>query len=181
MEGVPVKPNESINDVESATRHILESKFNAEKNSIEREFDKAHRVGPVYNGHQRIIMRFKSHSFPNRIYNSRKKCNDRKFKLRPSLTKRREKLLNDAREKLSSHGSENFAFAFSDMKGNLKIRVHNKINNRNVFSFKNHIDLADIIFKVNGDSDRIESMCFDEFDVIDNNNVDTSIDIVDKI
>ena len=167
LEGLPAKVNETSMDVEKSTKEILEKSFNADKNSIANEFDKAHRLGPIFNGHQRVIVRFKSHSFPSKVYYSRKNSTDPRYKLRPCLTQRREDLLEEARSQLSAF--DNFDFAFSDLNGNLKVRLKKKINNRNVFNFKNYSDLVNIISNVEDASDafdKYESEFFSEFEVL---------------
>jgi len=147
LEGLPIKRNENIEQIEKSAKETLETNFGFSKLEIESEFDKAHRLGPKIDGNQKVIMRFKSHGFQNRVYASRKNGNDPKYKIRPSLTARREDLLEKSREQLSEFS--NFHFAFADNHGNLKVRVKNKVNNRFVLKFNNDIDIANIISIIN--------------------------------
>ena len=139
LEGLPSKPNESVKDVEKSVKDVLETKLGFEKNTVDFEFDKAHRVSSKS---KKVIIRFRSHSFQNQVYSERNNCTDPKLKFRPSLTTRRGELLENARDILSV--SPNFRFAFADSNGKLKVRFKEKVYNKIVINFNDENDIAHI-------------------------------------
>ena len=70
---------------------------------------------------------FKSRSFRSKIYRVRKECARRDLKVRLSLTKRRQNLLNFAQTHLQDE--PNFKFVYADEDGNLKGRTKNPVGN----------------------------------------------------
>ena len=157
LKGVPVKINESVDNVETSTKEVLTKKFGIDESTVNKDFDKAHRVGPKFGNKQDIIMRFKSHSCQDIVYKARKDCDDDALKIRPSLTKRRKDLLELARVEMKA--SSNFHFAFADSSGNLKIRVKKKINNKFFFKFKNKFDIANLIAIIDVDNVSYDRLC----------------------
>ena len=76
---------------------------------LKTNIDKLHKTGPYQpsTNIQPVIVKFKSHSFKEKIYNKRKNVN-KDIKLVPSLPRRRSQLLNklqialsDSKEKVS--------------------------------------------------------------------------------
>ena len=63
LEGLPIKRNENIEEIEKSAKETLETNFGISKLEIESEFYKANRLGPKIDGNQKVIMRFKSHGF----------------------------------------------------------------------------------------------------------------------
>ena len=65
------------------------------KEELKTNIDKLHRTVPYQpsTNTQPVIVKFKSHSFKEKIYNKRKNVN-KNIKLVPSLTRRRSQLLN---------------------------------------------------------------------------------------
>ena len=93
VEGIPVSNGESIEDIEKLAVNAV-VKLGFTKENVENEMDKAHRVGPIYEGNQKVIIKFRSHKFNAKVYKERKSCDNNPIKFRPSLTKRRENLLS---------------------------------------------------------------------------------------
>ena len=147
VEGIPYVKGESIDDVENAAKKVFKENFGLEEEEIENELDKAHRVGPVFNGgDQKIIVKFKSHKFKEKVFKEKKANQDEKIKIKPSLTKRRNDLLSYARDLCEGH--VNIHFVFADCHGNLKIRTRDRVNNRFVFGFNNELELSSLLVKV---------------------------------
>ena len=78
-------------------------------------------------------------------------------KFRTSLTRHRQNLLNFARNMCAE--AEEINFMFSDINGNLKIRLKEPIGNRQVCSFRNKTKLA----KLDLDDYQLVHHDFDEF------------------
>ena len=76
-------------------------------------------------------------SFKAKIYFKRKAIQQRDVKIKPSLTKHRIKLLKDANTLITDNSGTNFLFAYADVHGNLKIRLKNARNERELVRFAN--------------------------------------------
>ena len=105
---------------------------NVSKANFKDNLDKCHRVGPVKDdGTQDIIVKFRNHSFREKLYGRRKKITQKGIKFCVSLMKRRTFLLNSAndriREKCDAWGDHRtrapdfVKFAFADTLGNIKL------------------------------------------------------------
>ena len=73
VEGIPVSNGESIEDIEKLAVNAV-VKLGFTKENVENEMDKAHRVGPIYEGNQKVIIKFRSHKFNAKVYKERKSC-----------------------------------------------------------------------------------------------------------
>ena len=143
LEGIPVKPRESISDLEKVVKSTIKTEFKLEEKDIAAEFDKTHRIGGITkNRQQRIIVRFKSHGFCEKIYNRRKET--KPVNVKPSLTKFRLGTLKKAKDRYAN--SDDVDFIYSDILGNLKIRLKNQLDGRFVHSFYDMDELSQIIF-----------------------------------
>ena len=80
-------------------------------------------------------------------------------KFRTSLMRHRQNLLTFARN-LCAEAKE-INFIFSDINGNLKIRLKEPVGNRQIYSFRNKIELAEIL-DPNG-YELVDDHDFDEF------------------
>ena len=78
---------------------------------------------------------FASHSFKEKIYFKRKAIKQRDVKIKPSLTKHRIELLKDANTLTTGNPGTNFLSAYADVHGNLKIRLKDARNGREVVRF----------------------------------------------
>ena len=80
---------------------------------------------------------------------------------RTSLTRNRQNLLTFARNLCT--GAEEINFIFSDINDNLKIRLKEPIGYRQVYSFWNKLELAEILAKLDLDGYQLADHDFDEF------------------
>ena len=96
---------------------------------------------------QDTIIKFKSHSFKEKIYFKRKAIKQRDVKIKPSLTKHRIELLKDANTLITDNPGTNFLFAYADVRGNLKIRSKDARNVREVVRFTNEKDFNNLFAK----------------------------------
>ena len=97
--------------------------FVFEERKVNEELDKCHCPGKTKDGKQSTIIRFSSHSLRVSVYASRNNIqNKKKLKVKLSSTKRRTKIINYAHRITESIPGVNFAYA--DVNGNLKIRLH---------------------------------------------------------
>ena len=142
------KVKKSANEKEEVKEILKEA---ASSTSFD-DVDKFHRIGPVKNNEQDLIIRFKSHSAKESFFNSRKNVKRNNMKIRPSLAPGRKKLLEEAREVIDdyesniSHSLKNPPhFVYSDMHGNLKLKMKMKVNNKWFYNFSSINDLISII------------------------------------
>ena len=100
------------------------------------QIDKVHRIGKKFDGHdgtksQDIIVRFKNHNSRYAVMNKRKDA--KSVKIRPNLTKFRNNLLFNANEYVKNNAKIDFCFA--NIHGDLNVRLKEKIDDRQTFSF----------------------------------------------
>ena len=103
----------------------LLSQTGIKKETLNSSIDKLHQIGKVNNkGTRSIIVKFKEHSFKEEVYKKRKNIKNNKVKLKPSLTKRRQDILEEANQALAERRESQeeipVQFAFADVHGNLK-------------------------------------------------------------
>ena len=68
LEGIPVKPRESISDLEKVVKSTIKTEFKLEEKDIAAEFDKTYRIGGITKNQQQcILVCFKSHGFCEKI------------------------------------------------------------------------------------------------------------------
>lgn len=144
LENIPLTKNESIQTLEGKVESAITKDFGIEKSEYKASFDKTHRIGPIREKKQRVIVRFTRHSMCEKIYQERKRTN--KFKVKPSLTNFRLRTLNCVKERFS--GCEKVEFIYADIHGNLKVRLREKHNERFVHQFENENELSDLIFDI---------------------------------
>ena len=112
---------------------------------VDVEFDKAHRIGPVFdNKKQAVILRLKSHGICRDLYANRKNGN-KSTRIRPSLTKHRSATLKSPKDLIANNPNYPLAFAFSDILGNLKVKTKERLNGRFIHDFYDLDDLQHII------------------------------------
>ena len=70
-----------------------------------------------------MIVKFKSHHFKEKVYRKRSAIKSNQIKLRPSLTKRRQDLLDEVNKHISESTNPDIPikFAFPDVHGTLKV------------------------------------------------------------
>ena len=111
-------------------------------------------------------MNFRSHNFKTKVYKIRNDSNNTNIKIRPSLTERRQNLLQEA---IDSFSEVLFChFVFSDCNGNIKIRTNKKIKNKQYFNIRNRKDIADLVMLLDDNVDDNNEI----FPIIDNVDAD---------
>ena len=129
------------------------------------DVDKCQRIGLTDNdGKQNIIIKFTKHSTAAKVFRDGRKLSKTdqlEETLRTSLTRQRQNLLTFARNLCAE--AEEINFIFSDIHGNLKIRLKESIGNRQVYSFRNKMELAKILAKLDLDGYQLVDHDFDEF------------------
>ena len=134
------------------------------------DVDKFHRIGHVKDDKdekvQDLIVRFKTHDAKETFYRKRKDL-DRRYRVKPSLTPERRKLLEKAREYLeeANYERENLKFipefVYADVHGNLKVafKINEPNNDQKVFmKFTSLKELGSLIDKKNFASRRMDDM-----------------------
>ena len=81
-------------------------------------------------------------------------------KFRTSLKRHQQNLLTFARNLCAE--AEEINFIFSDINGNLKIRLKKPIGNRQVYSFWNKMELVEILVKLDLDGYQLVDHDFDK-------------------
>ena len=117
-------------------------------------------------GKQNIIIKFTKHTTVKKFLRERRKPSKlmswkKHVKFPTSLTRRRQNLLTFDRNLCAAAGDINFIF--SDINGNLKIRLKKPIGNRQVYSFRNKMEHAEILAKLDLDGYQLVDYDFDEF------------------
>ena len=153
IDGIKVKQNEKVEEVENEVKRILLDEFKVDENELKLEFDKAHRIGKVQKDNkQPVIVRFKSHSFRANTYADRKRFHQNKknenvkFKLRVCLTSQRRNLLALMNSKLEN---EKVEFCYANINGNLKVRLKEEVENKKVIDIKTEADIDALLNKLN--------------------------------
>ena len=73
VRGIPVSEKETITDVESKLKALIVENLDVSEQTFDNEIDKAHRIGGIKDdGSQNTIVRFKSHSFRSKLYQTEK-------------------------------------------------------------------------------------------------------------
>ena len=137
---------ESNEDVEKDIHKMLRNDLKLP--AMINEIDKLHRVGKVKerNGKkvQDVIIRFKSHYARYKVYNERKKAKN--IKIHANLTKKRGKLLFEASD--ATKEIERVDFCYSNIHGDLNLRLVDPFNGRSSFAFKSMGELNDLLIKM---------------------------------
>ena len=93
------------------------------------------------------IVKFKLHSFKEKVYFKRKAIKQRDVKIKPSLTKHRIELLKDANTSITENPGTNFIFAYAHVPENLKICLKDARNGRELIRFTNEKDFNNLFAK----------------------------------
>ena len=92
IDSLQTTPNETISQVTQKAENALAQHLKLDPDEIVNQIDKCHRIGLLKDdGTQSTINRFKSQSFREKAYVSRKKSTNRNIKIRLSLTRKRRK------------------------------------------------------------------------------------------
>ena len=147
LTGLCKEENENLNKLKEYVVETL-CETGISKEEITNNIDKLHRIGKTdKNNTQNTIIKFKSHSFKENIYFKRKAIKQRDVKIKPTLTKHRIELLKDANTLITDNPGTNFLFAYADVHGNLKIRLKDARNGREVVRFTNEKDFKNLFAK----------------------------------
>ena len=96
---------------------------------------------------QNTIIKFKFHSFKEKIFFKRKAIKQRDVKIKPSLTKNRIELLKDANTLIMDNLGINFLFVYVDVHRNLTIFLKDAKNGQEVVRFTNEKDFNNLFAK----------------------------------
>ena len=152
IDGIQTTPNETVEEVSQKAEKVLIKKLNLDEEEVECEIDKCHRVGPVKeDGTQSTIIRLRSHAFREKVYVKRKKLKDTRYKIKLSLTKRRRQTLAYTYQIAAK--VPQVAFFYSDIHGNLKLRLNDPINNKYVYGFRDKNDLLSLFHEFGWNTD----------------------------
>ena len=92
IDSLQTTPNETISQITQKAENALAQHLKLDPDEVVNEIGKCHRIGQLKNdGTWSTIVRFKSHSFREKAYVSRKKCINHNIKIRLSLTRKRRK------------------------------------------------------------------------------------------
>ena len=118
------------------------------KKEISNNIDKFHRIEKTNkNNTQNTIVKFKSHSFKEKIYFKGKVVKQRDVKIKPSLTKHWIEVLKNTNTLIKDNPGTNFLFTYADVHGNLKICLKDARNGREVVRFDNEKDFNQLSAK----------------------------------
>ena len=98
------------------------------------------------NNTQNTIIKFKSHSFEEKIFFKRKAITKRDVKIKP-LTKHRIELLKDANTLTTNNPGTNFLFAYADVHRNLKFSLKDARTGQEVVKFAYEKDFNNLFVK----------------------------------
>ena len=148
--GIDKVDNETNDSLKKEVEAIL-----AETNSATsmNDVDKFHRVGPLRDKAQDIIIRFKSHTAKEVFYLNRKQIKKRGVKVRPSLAPARRELLEEAINVLKDYETGDYQlsnmphFVYANVHGNLKLKMSHAVKGRMFFDFKSLVELNNLIEK----------------------------------
>ena len=139
MSGVKKEKNENMENLTETIIDKLEQ-TGIPRKELKINIEKLHRTGPYQPSinTQPVIVKFKYHSFKEKLYNKQKNVN-KNIKLDPSLTKRLLQRLNKLQIALNGNMENDILdavkFVFADVLGSLKLVLQNPYKNRFVFSF----------------------------------------------
>ena len=140
IRGTPAQLNEVVGDVEDKVNNILINQLKLPEAAV--DIDRSHRIGPIKNGSQAIVVKFKSFKQRTLAYKARKTLPN-PIKISLSLTARRTKLLEEAQQ--LTEDKNKVHFCFSDINCNLKVRFKHKVAGKHIYSFNNIKELQQIL------------------------------------
>ena len=156
IDGIKVEEGEKISDLkEKVKTEVIKQTARNNQHSVaiefDNEYDKCHRIGPIKDGKQSIIVKVKSHSYREKLYRNRTKGKNVQVRFKTSLTKRRSDLLAKASARIADLPDklkQKIAFSYADIHGNLKIKMTEKTCDRWNFEFNSEQELTDILIKI---------------------------------
>ena len=143
LSGIQKPKEERRENIKTSVLENLQ-KTGLPKEERKKNVDKRHRVWRFDHKTQAhlIIIKFKTHSFKEKIYHQRKKLAEG-INISPSLTKRLSDILQRVQHIIKEESSDGLTneeegilkFAFADVHGTLKIVLSKPYENRHVFTF----------------------------------------------
>ena len=142
-----------MNSVDDNNKNLSQENVNIVRNELNvkisvDDIDKSHLIKKIKEN--KYIVKFTKHSTAETIYKHRKKLIKKKegktnqpIKIKVSLTRWRHKLLQYANKVTDDYNL--IYFVYTDINGNLKIRLREPIKNPVVFSFNSKMELAEIL------------------------------------
>ena len=153
-----MSPGNEVSNTEDAESvlSVLSEESGIDKDIIKQNVDKIHPIGEIVNDKQQRIVKFTTDNFKEKIYlaqKERKKREPRRrtINFKPSLTRRRSKMLANANQKIENN--EAIKFVSADMHGSLKIVLQNPLKRKYVHSFNTEAELDKIISKLENRDD----------------------------
>ena len=133
--------------VKDLTTNHLGRRDSVHPDEFNREFDKCHRIGPIKDNRQPLIIKFRSDNFREKLYRARKSAPNG-VRFRVSLTKKRIHLIEDANKIVTNQ--EKIKFAYADINGNVKVLLKEKSRNgRWALHFNCIEELNELISEIN--------------------------------
>ena len=155
LSGIQKSKKESRENIKTSVLENLQ-KTSLPLEEIERNIDKLHRVGRFDHETQTqpIIVKFKTHTFKEKIYHQRKNL-VKGIKISPSVTKWCSYLLQQVQHIIKEESSDDLPnkegivkFAFADVHGTLKIVLTKYYKNRHVFALDSVLEYFQTVNKV---------------------------------
>ena len=158
IDGIPKQRVEKAGDLRAQVEEIV--KLTNSEATVE-DIDKLHRNGPVRDGEQSTIVRFKSHSAKEAFYKARKKlpASHRHLKIRPSLAPDQKTLLYNAQQYLEEFdfcpgdGDNPPEFVFANMHGQIQVKMKKPTKAGLFVTIKSVEHLAQVIVRAQEEDD----------------------------
>ena len=147
VDGIKVRGNETPDDIKDKVLNEIDN-LGIEIDDL--EIDRAHRIERPSkdqrgNLHQPVIVRFISWGARNLLYQARKRS---ALRMRPHLTGRREKILQDARDKIEKYDHVREAVDFVFVDRNCKLQA--KCTDGRLLGFSSETEFDSVVNFVNG-------------------------------
>ena len=157
--GIEKKHRESHEDLKNEVEKVFQK---VDSGVTMDNVDKFHRNGPIRDGAQEVIVRFKTHSDKESFYKGRKQVDIPNIKIRPSLTKENKDLLNNAVEYLKKLHDEDDKlenpphFVMANIHGQIQLKMKKEHDGRLFFPVTSMKELVNTIVRINHkDSDNL--------------------------
>ena len=146
IRNVELPANESQKQVEETVGKIVEKSLKAP--ALMRDVDKMHRIGRIKKtqgkNFQNIVVRFRTHRSRYELYGKRKDLKNG-IKIGPHLTHHRGKVLHESIEHVQDIPGVEFTFA--NLHGDLAVKLSEKYEGKDVFSFNTIDELNAILLE----------------------------------
>ena len=158
IDGIPKQRAEKAGDLRAQVEEIVN--LTNSETTVD-DIDKLHRNGPVKDGEQSTIVRFKSHSAKEAFYKARKNlpASHRHLKIRPSLAPDQKTLLHNAQQYLEEFdfcpgdGDNPPEFVFANMHGVIQVKMKKPTKAGLFVTIKSVEHLAQVIVRAQEEDD----------------------------